>query len=98
MASGPFPTDVQEFDADDRISFSKLDNKFIAVHEDGEEYEFDADNKRWILPDDQDFEAEVPPTSEYDAHASSALGKRKHDGDDNGQNGNVSDTHWRDFE
>ncbi|KAH8737056.1 hypothetical protein BGZ61DRAFT_525258 [Ilyonectria robusta] len=42
-----FPTDVREFDSDDRISFSKLDNKFIAVHDDGTEYEFDADLKRW---------------------------------------------------
>lgn len=44
-----FPTDVREFDSDDRISFSKLDNKFIAVHDDGTEYEFDADLKRWGL-------------------------------------------------
>lgn len=44
----PFPTDVQEFDSDDRISFSKLDNKFIAVHEDGSEFEFDAEWRRWV--------------------------------------------------
>ena len=43
-----FPTDVQEFDADDRISFSKLDNKFIAVHDDGSEFEFDVDAKQWV--------------------------------------------------
>lgn len=51
-----FPTDVQEFDADERISFSKLDNKFIAVHDDGNEYEFDADLKRWELADDEPLE------------------------------------------
>lgn len=44
-----FPTDVQEFDSDDRISFSRLDKKFIAVHDDGTEFEFDADSKKWTL-------------------------------------------------
>lgn len=52
-----FPTDVQEFDADDRISFSKLDNKFIAVHDDGSEFEFDADSKLWAPVDDLDDNA-----------------------------------------
>lgn len=44
----PFPTDPEEFDADDRISFSKLDNKFLLVQEDGTEFEFDDAIKRWI--------------------------------------------------
>ncbi|KAG6020255.1 hypothetical protein E4U19_006571 [Claviceps sp. Clav32 group G5] len=48
-----FPTDVQEFDADDRISFSRLDNKFIAVHDDGTEYEFDAEWKRWLPTEEE---------------------------------------------
>lgn len=52
----PFSTDVQEFDSDDRISFSRLDNKFIAVHDDGSEFEFDADQKRWLPADDQPLE------------------------------------------
>jgi len=43
-----FPTNTDEFDQDDRISFSKLDNKYIAVQDDGTEYEFDQDFKRWI--------------------------------------------------
>ncbi|KAH8675844.1 hypothetical protein BX600DRAFT_546586 [Xylariales sp. PMI_506] len=43
-----FPTDPSEFDSDDRISFSKLDNKFIAVQDDGTEFEFDRELKRWI--------------------------------------------------
>jgi HIV Tat-specific factor 1 len=43
-----FPTNPEEFDQDDRISYSKLDNKYIAVQEDGTEYEFDAGLKRWI--------------------------------------------------
>lgn len=49
----PFPTDVRDFDADERISFSKLDNKFIAVHDDGTEFEFDAELKRWVPADDE---------------------------------------------
>lgn len=48
-ASTPsFPTNPEEFDADDRISFSKLDNKFILVQEDGTEFEFEDVLKRWI--------------------------------------------------
>ncbi|KAL2141227.1 hypothetical protein VTI28DRAFT_2686 [Corynascus sepedonium] len=43
-----FPTNPEEFDQDDRISYSKLDNKYIAVQDDGAEYEFDEGLKRWI--------------------------------------------------
>lgn len=43
-----FPLDPEEFDADDRISFSKLDNKFLLVQEDGAEFEFDLALRRWI--------------------------------------------------
>lgn len=53
-----FPTDPAEFENDDRISFSKLDNKFIAVQEsDGTEFEFDQQLKRWIPVADEDEEA-----------------------------------------
>lgn len=53
-----FPTDPAEFENDDRISFSKLDNKFIAVQEsDGTEFEFDHQLKRWIPVADEDEEA-----------------------------------------
>ncbi|RFU36030.1 hypothetical protein B7463_g373, partial [Scytalidium lignicola] len=44
----PFPTDPEEFDSDERISFSKLDNKFLLVQEDGAEFEFDNTLKRWV--------------------------------------------------
>lgn len=44
----PFPTNPEEFDSDDRISFSKLDNKFLLVQEDGTEFEFDNGLKRWV--------------------------------------------------
>lgn len=43
-----FPTNPEEFDQDDRISYSKLDNKYIAVQDDGTEYEFDSGLRRWI--------------------------------------------------
>ncbi|KAK0657124.1 hypothetical protein B0T16DRAFT_400950 [Cercophora newfieldiana] len=43
-----FPTNPDEFDQDERISFSRLDNKYIAVQDDGTEYEFDTGLKRWI--------------------------------------------------
>lgn len=43
-----FPTNPEEFDQDERISYSKLDNKYIAVQDDGAEYEFDEGLKRWI--------------------------------------------------
>ncbi|RDL42297.1 Uncharacterized protein BP5553_02276 [Venustampulla echinocandica] len=47
-STSSFPTSPEEFDADDRISFSKLDNKFLLVQEDGTEFEFDDALKRWI--------------------------------------------------
>lgn len=43
-----FPTNPEDFDADDRISFSKLDSKFILETEDGQEFEFDDALKRWV--------------------------------------------------
>ncbi|KAK2752764.1 hypothetical protein FQN55_005896 [Onygenales sp. PD_40] len=48
-----FPKSPSEFDADIRVSFSKLDNKYILEAEDGTEYEFDNALKRWVpLVDD----------------------------------------------
>lgn len=43
-----FPTNPDEFGLDERISFSRLDNKYIAVQDDGTEYEFDTGLRRWI--------------------------------------------------
>ena len=43
-----FPTNPEDFDADSRISFSKLDNKFILEADDGQEFEFDKALKRWV--------------------------------------------------
>jgi HIV Tat-specific factor 1 len=44
----PFPTDPEAFDQDDRISFSKLSNTHILETEDGREFEYDAQLKRWV--------------------------------------------------
>ena len=46
--SSSFPTNPEDFDADDRISFSKLDNKFILEADDGQDFEFDDALKRWV--------------------------------------------------
>ncbi|KAI1757128.1 hypothetical protein F4782DRAFT_215677 [Xylaria castorea] len=54
----PFPTDPQEFDSDERISFSRLDNKFIGVLDDGSEFEWDAQLKRWITSIDEELLAQ----------------------------------------
>ena len=43
-----FPQNPEEFDADPRVSFSKLDSKFILEADDGQEYEFDDGLKRWV--------------------------------------------------
>ncbi|RDA96056.1 hypothetical protein CP533_5828 [Ophiocordyceps camponoti-saundersi (nom. inval.)] len=48
-----FPTNPDDFKDDDRISYSKQDDKFIAVHEDGTEFEFDTELKQWIPMDDE---------------------------------------------
>lgn len=37
-----------EFDSDPRVSFSKLDNKYILETDNGEEYTYDDALKRWI--------------------------------------------------
>lgn len=61
----PFPTDVQEFDSDDRISFSKLDNKFIAVHDDGTEFEFDPELKKWTPIEEEPLDDDIDELREY---------------------------------
>lgn len=43
-----FPTDPTEFDNDPRISYSKLDGKYILETEDGQEFEYDSAIKRWV--------------------------------------------------
>ncbi|KAJ9212389.1 hypothetical protein DTO166G4_6020 [Paecilomyces variotii] len=50
-----FPRDPEEFDSDPRISFSKLDNKFILETEDGQEFEYDTALKRWVQTVDDEL-------------------------------------------
>ena len=42
-----FPTNPEEFDADDRISFSKVSNTFLLETEDGREFQWDNALRRW---------------------------------------------------
>ena len=48
LPASNFPKNVEDFDADTRVSFSKLDNKFILETDAGQEYEFDEKLKRWV--------------------------------------------------
>lgn len=43
-----FPQTPEEFESDPRVSFSKLDNKFILEVDEEHEYEYDDALKRWI--------------------------------------------------
>lgn len=43
-----FPQSPSTFDADERVSFSKLDDKFILETDEGNEFEWDAALRRWI--------------------------------------------------
>ena len=44
----PLPNDPAAFDADERVSFSKLSEKFILEAEDGQEFEWEHSLKRWV--------------------------------------------------
>lgn len=43
-----FPTAVEDFETDDRISWSRADNKWILEETNGNEWEFDVALKRWV--------------------------------------------------
>ena len=43
-----FPQSPSAFDADERVSFSTLDDKFVLETEEGTEYEWDTALRRWI--------------------------------------------------
>lgn len=83
-----FPTDPAQFDNDDRISFSRLDNKYIAVQEsDGTEFEFDPQLKRWIPVMDEEEEALIRQqqsayfTGDLDGDTQPSNGKKRKQGD-----------------
>ncbi|KAL2879931.1 hypothetical protein SGCOL_004650 [Colletotrichum sp. CLE4] len=52
----PLPTFVEDFGSDERISFSKLDNKYLAVLDDGTELEFDPATSTWAEAADEPIE------------------------------------------
>ncbi|KAF4581107.1 RNA recognition motif family protein [Ophiocordyceps camponoti-floridani] len=83
-----FPTNPDKFRDDERISYSKLDDKYIAVHADGTEFEFDTELKQWI-PADDEFDngqelkgekGEDPPSDPKESHAKK---RRRNDTDGN---------------
>jgi HIV Tat-specific factor 1 len=88
----PFPTDEQQFAADERISFSRLDNKYIAVRDDGAEFEFDATRREWVPADEDDDALDVgdvangAPPSLPEADSSSRR-RRRENGDDGAEVG-----------
>ncbi|CAL5870656.1 uncharacterized protein PFLUO_LOCUS4896 [Penicillium psychrofluorescens] len=53
--SRTFPLEPSEFDSDPRISFSKLDDKFILETDDGQEFVYDSVIKRWVQTVDEDL-------------------------------------------
>ncbi|RMZ87394.1 hypothetical protein DV736_g5379, partial [Chaetothyriales sp. CBS 134916] len=85
-----FPKSPSKFGADPRISFSKLDNKFLLETEEGTEYEWDSSLKRWIPVLDQellDQQAAIYRVAgmEDDA-ATTAPNKKKHKQNDDEEN------------
>ncbi|KAK3341410.1 hypothetical protein B0T25DRAFT_573796 [Lasiosphaeria hispida] len=88
-----FPTNPDDFDHDDRISFSRLDNKYIAVQDDGTEYEFDDGLRRWIPTIDEDLIEQqqrgyIIPGTEADADDSQAQGRKRKSDDREQDNSN----------
>ncbi|XDG06526.1 hypothetical protein ABKA04_006141 [Annulohypoxylon sp. FPYF3050] len=84
-----FPTNPQEFEHDERISFSKLDNKYIAVQDDGSEFEWDSQLKRWIPVLDEELLAQQQSAyggaaSPDDDSSSNAPNKKRKKGHANG--------------
>ncbi|KAI1096254.1 hypothetical protein F5B19DRAFT_438477 [Rostrohypoxylon terebratum] len=84
-----FPTNPQEFEHDERISFSKLDNKYIAVQDDGSEFEWDSQLKRWIPILDEELLAQQQSayggaTSPDDDSGSNVPNKKRKKGHANG--------------
>ena len=43
-----FPQTPEDFENDPRVSYSKLDDRWILEEDDGSEWEWDANGNRWI--------------------------------------------------
>jgi len=49
VGGGPsFPTTREEFEADPRVSWSRLTGKWLLEADDGTEFEYDEGIKRWV--------------------------------------------------
>ena len=55
-----FPTNVEEFGNDDRISYSRLTQTYIGVHDDGSEFEFYPKLGRWVIAKEEHHDADSP--------------------------------------
>ncbi|GME23137.1 Nuclear mRNA splicing factor-associated [Neofusicoccum parvum] len=84
----PFPTSVEEFDADPRIAFSRSDDKWILEEDNGNEWHYDLELKRWVQPVDQDLlekqrEAyKVPGVDESEETSEQKVAKKRKTRDD----------------
>ncbi|KAI9758493.1 MAG: hypothetical protein M1815_000039 [Lichina confinis] len=83
IAGSTFPQTPEEFDDDPRVSYSKLDQKWILENDDGNEFEFDSALKRWIPSMDEALLAKqreayaVPGADEHPTTEQPAKRKRK---------------------
>ncbi|KAI1616001.1 hypothetical protein EDD36DRAFT_414917 [Exophiala viscosa] len=84
-----FPRSPSSFDADPRVSFSKLDDKFILETDEGNEFVWDTALRRWIPTLDQellDQQGEIYKVEGVDENATVPnKKKRKQTGDEAGQ-------------
>jgi len=44
----PFPTEPEDFDADPRISFSRISSTYVLEDENGDEWEWLASKHKWV--------------------------------------------------
>ncbi|EXJ77349.1 hypothetical protein A1O3_09575 [Capronia epimyces CBS 606.96] len=75
-----FPQSPSSFDTDPRVSFSKLDNKFVLETDEGNEFEWDAALKRWIPVLDQSLleqQSEIYKVPGVDENVAPARDKKK---------------------
>ncbi|OAL30938.1 hypothetical protein AYO20_08523 [Fonsecaea nubica] len=87
------PLDPSAFDSDPRISWSKLDNKFILETDEGNEFEWDTALKRWIPVLDQsllDQQGEIYKVAGVDEDATTTSQKKKRKQPNGDESGNKS--------
>ncbi|PKS10467.1 hypothetical protein jhhlp_002218 [Lomentospora prolificans] len=81
-ASISFPTNVEEFGGDERISYSLQSKTYVAVHEDGSEFEFNEEQKKWIPIDYDQDDDDLPslPEENDGTHALDDQSKKRKSG------------------